>query len=706
MRRALQQRLPAAAGAATLTVFLAAVILLPKATSEVLRDSAFDIELAGDQWLRRPAPSDLKVIVVDIDRASIDALGTWPWPRETMARIVEAVATGRPAAIAIDVLFAEPDDRSPAALARRLGSVTGRAEISTLGEGLPDGDKRLARAIGSVPVALGFVLDPDRHGTLPGAAIASRGSLPFDDLWQAAGAIGPTLPLAAAASGLGALSLPGSADGAIRQVPVFIAAGRVLMPGLAAEALRLASGASSYLIEGAPPTLVVGSRRVALSRDGLLRLVPVAAWRRVARTLSAVDVLEGRADGGRLAGALVLLGGSAPELGGLRKTPADPLTPSVQIQADAVEQLLAGRVPRTLAAAPIVQPLTVVVIGVLAVVLGAALSPASGTAILTAAVALLWIAAIAVSGLADRLVDPLTPSIAAVLVFTVTAGTAYSLTRRREAFVRHRLEQHLAPAVVRRIVEQPDLVKLNGERREVTALFTDIEGFTATTHRAGPEDLVATLDQYFEGVAGIVINHGGMIDKIVGDAVHALFNAPLDLEDHPQRAIECAIAIQAWSESFRRRAPAAVELGRTRIGIETGPAIVGDVGIRSKLDYTAHGDAVNMAARLEACNKELGSAICVGPAAAARCDAALLRPLGQLAVRGRTEPIAVFEPWPSDAPPTWREAYLAAYVVLDNDVAHGAKLLQKLMAVRPADLAVRRLAERLPLMRKSDRSPT
>src|SRR6195256_687689 len=692
MRRPLQQRLPVAAGAATLTGFFAGVILLPQTTSGKLRARAFDIELAGDQWLRRPAPSDLKVIVVDIDRASINALGTWPWPRETMARIVEAVAAGRPAAIAIDVLFAEPDDRSPAALARRLGSVTGRAEISTLGESLPDGDKRLARAIGSGPAALGFVLDPDRHGPLPGGAIAGRRAPPCAGCGRAGRTMGATRPLAAAASGLGALSLPGSADGAIRQVPVFIAAGRVLMPGLAAEALRLASGASSYLVEGEPPTLVVGSRRVALSHDALLRLVPVAAWRRAARPLSAVDVLEGRADGSRLAGALVLLGGSAPELGGLRKTPADPLTPSVQIQADAVEQLLAGRVPRTLAAAPIVQPLTVVAIGVLAVVLGAALSPASGTAILTAAVALLWIAAIAVSGLADRLVDPLTPSIAAVLVFTVTAGTAYSLTRRREAFMRRRLEQHLAPAGGRRIVEQPDLGKLNGERREITALFTDIEGFTATTHRAGPEDLVATLDQYFEGVAGIVVDHGGMIDKIVGDAVHALFNAPLDLEDHPQRAIECAIAIQAWSESFRRRAPAAVELGRTRIGIETGPAIVGDVGIRSKPDYTAHGDAVNMAARLEACNKELGSAICVGPAAAARCDAALLRPLGQLAVRGRTEPIAVFEPWPSDAPLTWREAYLAAYAILESDVPQAAVLLQKLMAERPADLAVRRLA--------------
>jgi adenylate cyclase len=321
---------------------------------------------------------------------------------------------------------------------------------------------------------------------------------------------------------------------------------------------------------------------------------------------------------------------------------------------------------------------------------------------LTVAVALLWIAAIAVSWLTDRLVDPLTPSLAALLVFTITAGTAYSLTRRQEAFLRHRLEQHLAPAVVRRIVEQPNLIKLTGERREVTTLFTDIEDFTATTHRADPEQLVAALDQYFEGVASLVIKHGGMIDKIVGDGVHALFNVPFDLEDHPRRAVECAIAIHEWSEGFRRRAPAnAIELGRTRIGIETGPVVVGDVGIRSKLDYTAHGDAVNMAARLEACNKELGSAICVGPGTAARCDAALLRPLGQLTVRGREEPIAVFEPWPDDAPPAWRAAYLTAFAMLGCDAVNAVPLLQKLMAERPMDLAVRRLAERLTSLHKS-----
>jgi adenylate cyclase len=702
IRRLFQQQRPVVAGLVTLAVFLLATILLPKAMSEALRDSAFDLVLAGDQRLRRPVASDLKVIVVDIDRSSIDALGAWPWPRATMARLVEEVVNGRPAAIAIDVLFAEPDDRSPAALARQLGSMTGRAEISAMAESLPDGDKLLAKATSSVPVALGFVLDPDRDGALPAAPIVSRGPLPFGDLWQAAGAIGPTPPLMAAARGLGVLSLPGSADGAIRQVPVFVAVGRVLMPSLAAEAVRLAFGASSYLIENEPPTLVVGSRRLALPRDALLRLAPGSPSHRDVRTLSAIEVIDGRADRDRLKGALVLLGGSAPELNGLRKTPGDPLTPSVQIQADAVEQMVAGRVPSTLTAASIAQPLTVLVIGALAIVLGGALPPASGSAILGGTIAILWIAAIAVSVFADRLADPLTPSMAAVAVFAVTASTAYSVTRRREALIHHRLEQHLAPAVVRRIVEQPDLVKLTGERREVTSLFTDIEDFTATMHRAGPEELVTTLDQYFEGVADIVIKHGGMIDKIVGDGVHALFNVPLDLDDHPRRAIECAIAVQDWSEGFRRRAPAAaIGLGRTRIGIETGAAIVGDVGIQSKLDYTAHGDAVNMAARLQAGNKEIGSAICVGPGAAARCGAPLLRPLGRLAIRGREEPIAIFEPWPADAPPAWREAYLTAYAMLDCDAANAARLLQKLMVERPEDSAIRGLAERLPSTFKS-----
>jgi adenylate cyclase len=283
-----------------------------------------------------------------------------------------------------------------------------------------------------------------------------------------------------------------------------------------------------------------------------------------------------------------------------------------------------------------------------AVVAGAALARRAG-AVLTAGVLLsLCGVSVVVSIFTHGLVAPLLSVTIETAVFMVATVISFAATRHREAWVQSRFEQHLAPAVARRILESPGLVKLGGERREVTALFTDVEGFTTMTHHIDPTILVNILDNYFEGMATIIIDHGGMIDKIVGDAVHALFNAPNDLKNHPQKAVECAIALRSWSELFRHRPEAArIGFGRTRIGLETGPAIVGDVGIRAKLDYTAHGDAVNVAARLEAANKKLGSSICVGPVAASRCDQSLLRPLGKIIVRGRDDAMTVFEPWSS-----------------------------------------------------------
>jgi len=276
---------------------------------------------------------------------------------------------------------------------------------------------------------------------------------------------------------------------------------------------------------------------------------------------------------------------------------------------------------------------------------GATFSPLAGVLVIAGVLISLWGASLIVPALADGMVAPLLSTIIGTAVFMVESIISYAVTRRREASVRSRFEQHLAPAVVRRVLEMPTSTKRRSEQREVTALFTDLEGFTAMTHRADPAILVSTLDSYFEGMANIIVTHGGTIDKIVGDGLHALFNTPNDLEDHPGRAVECAIALRSWTEFFRRRPEVAtIDFGRTRIGIETGLAIVGDVGIHAKLDYTAHGDAVNVAARLERANKELGSSICIGPVAASRCDQSLLRPLGKITVRGRDDAMAVFEP--------------------------------------------------------------
>jgi adenylate cyclase len=526
-------------------------------------------------------------------------------------------------------------------------------------------------------VVLGFVLDPLQTASVPGVPVLLRGPLEFVDAWNARGAVGPVSVLAEAAAGLGALSLPGDADGVVRRAPIFISIGGELRPGLALEAVRVMHGGSAYLVQSQPNLVRTGNFQLPLPPDGLLRLLPVGPQSRAMRTLSAADLIDGKAALVPLAGAVVIIGSSAPESGGLRQTATDPLTPSVQIQADAVRQMVAGRAPIAITGGPELG--LILGSGLIALAAGLLLSPLIGLAAVVVLCAACWIAASALALGFDRLLDPLAPSAGGILVFGMTAVASYAVARRREARVRRRFEQHLAPAVVRRIVEEPDLLKLTGEKRELTALFTDVEDFTAMTHRAEPTQLIAVLDAYVEGATDIVIKHGGMVDKIVGDAVHAFFNAPIDLDHHVSRAVDCAVALRDWAAAYRLSpGPAALGFGRTRIGVETGEAIVGDIGLRTKLDYTAHGDVVNAAARLEAANKELGSSICIGPAAAARLDPSTIRPLGRIALRGREEPMAVFEPWPAGMPAALRERYRAAFDLIDVDSKRAAELLEEL----------------------------
>jgi adenylate cyclase len=682
------------AGVLALVLFLAALSLAPNEWRNVFRERAIDVVLAADRQMRRPKPQDIPVVVVDIDRRSLDALGSWPWSRDTMARLVEAVASGKPSIVAIDILFVQADTRSPAALARQLGALTGRQDLSTLAADLPDGDKRLAAAIRSVPATLGFVLDADNTNAIPGVPVLARHPVVLDGVWRMTGGIAPLPPLLDATKGLGALSLPGDADGTIRRVPLLVGAGDATRPGLALEAVRLAKQSPAYSVDSDPQRIIVGDLEVPLSSDGLLRLASTDTAKHEARTISALDVINSDAARARIAGAIALIGGSAPELGGLRETPNDPLAPSVQIQADTIQQIFARRAPQTVPVSW--EVVLTLVLGMVAVIAAVALSPLVGAFVGLVALAATWSGAILASLTADRLIDPLMPTLGGLVVFMASSVSAYAVVSRREARIRSRFEQHLSPEVVKRIAENPGLLKLGGEKREITALFTDIEDFTAMTHRAGPEQLVAVLDEYIEGMTAIVMKHGGMVDKIVGDSVHAFFNAPLDLADHPQRAVSCAEEIRIWAKAFQSRAePAEIGFGRTRIGIETGVAIVGDIGIRSKLDYTAHGDSINSAARLEALNKRYGSTISIGPLAAARCTSTRFRPLGVTSLRGLDVPVEVFEPWPPGASQDWCERYIAAYRLIESEKGAAALLFEDLARECPDDPVPRLLAAEL-----------
>lgn len=605
---------PGLAGFAVLLALLAVWSLSQDVVRGTLRERTFDLVLP---LLPHPARGGPSAVIVDIDRDALARFGAWPWSRRRLAEVVSAAAAGKPAALGIDILLAGTDRFSE------------------------DGDAMMAQAVSGAPSVLGFVLETANTGQdLPATPILSSAPVSLPGVWRADGIIGPVALIADAAQGFGALVTAADADGPIRRVPLLVIAGGVVRPGLAVEVIRLAQGAGALLIDPGG-ILHIGDVGLPLGHDATLRLEASSA----VRVIPALNLIDDKAARDALAGRIVLIGSSAPELGGLRVTPASPATPSVLIQAEAVEAMLRGNVPVRPSSAWFAEPAGAFALGLLCLLLAVRLRPALAVSLAVFACLAWAVAAVAaVPGLL-LLVDPTGPPVVAIAAFASALLVRFVRDEWRARLLRLSFEQHLAPEVVRRIAADPTALRLRGEMREITALFTDIEGFTSLTERADPTDLVALLDAYFDVATRIVTDHGGMIDKIVGDAIHAIYNAPFELEDHASRAVASALALLKASEEVRKSPLGQrLQLGRTRVGIETGPAIVGDVGGGRKLDYTAHGNAMNAAARLEAANKDLGSSICIGPGTAAQLEASTLRQIGTLTLRGQSGEIKVYTP--------------------------------------------------------------
>ena len=319
-----------------------------------------------------------------------------------------------------------------------------------------------------------------------------------------------------------------------------------------------------------------------------------------------------------MAGAAVVIGTSSPEAGALRPTAVSPLTPTVQIQAEALQQILDGQVLHRPSLIPRLEIGAMLLLGFAAAFIARTRGPIFVGAGLAGLVLLWLIVAVAAFLRARIAIDPAGPALAILIAGNAAGAASFAQTRHLKALINRRFEQYLAPDVVREIVAQPERLKRDGEMREMTALFTDIENFTPMTNRLEPQELIALLDVYFDNLCQLVTEHGGMVDGIVGDAIHAFFNMPLERAGHADAALDCGLAIVRFSERFRRGAAVAkAGFGRTRIGIETGYAIVGDVGGSQRLNYTAHGDAVIVAARLETANKLFDTLICIGPGTAA-----------------------------------------------------------------------------------------
>lgn len=377
--------------------------------------------------------------------------------------------------------------------------------------------------------------------------------------------------------------------------------------------------------------------------------------------------------------------------------------PGVVIHAHALSQLLDGRV------FPELETATVILLAACTAMLGMFLALIGLGLVAKAAVFVLSIVGYGfVAGLVWNQGGAMLPFVVPVLgvSLSMSGGIAYFGQRDREQkrFIREAFSHYLAPALVEQLINDPSLLKVGGERRELTYIFTDIASFTSLTERSDPAQLVPMLNEYIDAMCQIAFAHGATLDKIIGDATVCFFNAPIDQSDHPSRAVACALAMDTYAQKFvHDRASEGVEVGITRIGVHTGTATIGNFGGDAFFDYTAFGDMVNTSARLESVNKHLGTRVCISEATASRCSDVAFRPVGVLVLKGKSEGLKVFEPLSTaraNAPAT--EAYEKAYRLMCDEDADAEAVFRAVLELDPDDPLAKLHLGRLQNGEKSD----
>jgi len=662
------------------------------------------IQRAAFDYLQRLAPRPTMAVplrLVVIDDESLARFGQWPWPRQLLAQLLDRLAAEEVRLAVFDIVFAEPDRTSPA---RVLGEVLAGDNLSEgLAARLQDHDEIFAAALRRMPSVLGFALVDDAVGQPPpqpySVSYGGRDPQAFVPTYRGVVA---TIPLlAGAAAGNGAINALSDPDGTDRRLPLVTSAFGRLYPSLVLEAARVLIGDRSYGVKtaggsgeislGATGGLIglrigSGANGVTVPTDAAGALVLHLARGPAAAPIPAWQVLEGNTQQTELAGSIVIIGTTAKALTDFRQTALGPRA-SLEIQSEALAQILLGAYIARPDWAEGVEIILVLVLGVGLILAFPHLSPIAGAsasiAVTAALAATSWLAYTRLNWQFDAVYPGLT-LLAVAASATVTASVR---SDRERAFIRHAFGRYLSPELVRRLADDPRALRLSGERREMSFLFTDIAGFTGLSERLG-EALAPILNAYFDGACAAIFAHGGMVNEFIGDAIVAFFNAPLDQPDHAQRAVEAARALDRFAEAFRReQAARGVPFGSTRIGVHSGAALVGNFGSSQRFKYAALGDVVNTAARIEGLNKFFGTRACASVTTVAEADDTRMRPVGSVVVSGKSEALAMFEilsddHLSDDFLDRYREAYLALEV---GDLSDALARFQALHAEAPSD---------------------
>lgn len=536
--------------------FLALLLVLRVADPGILQQLRW---LTFDTYQRldpRPYDPNSPVKIIDIDDASLERLGQWPWPRILLARMVERLTQAGAATIAFDIVFAERDRSSPAQ-ALELWPQT--PEVIALRKSvavLPENDQVFADSIAQAPVIAGFVLtrkktekSPQEKGTF---AIAGDDPHPFVLGYE--GAVVNLPQIEQAAPGNGAFNSTPEADLVIRHVPIVLRLGDKLYPSLSAEALRVAQGAKTYIIKasGASGTTAFGEQtgidsikigQFEVKTDESGRVLLHYTYSQPARYIPAWKIFEDDFDPNLVAGQIVFVGTSAAGTFDLRATPLQEAVPGVEIHAQAVEQILTGDFLKRPAFAIGAEVLYILILGLTLIILlrfiGAVWSLVLGGLATVSVIASSWYAFV----LHGWMLDPITPSLMVFFVFMSANVVSYLSSEAQRRFVRDAFGRYLSPVVVELLARNPGQLQLGGEQKTMTIMFSDIRGFTSISERfkQDPQGLTKLINRFLTPMTDVVLEQGGTIDKYMGDALMAFWNAPLDDKAHGVHACQAAL---------------------------------------------------------------------------------------------------------------------------------------------------------------------
>lgn len=676
-----------------------------------------------DAWLIRTAPAgvDDRVAILDIDEASLKSLGRWPWSRDTMSALVEQLFDHYGvAAVGFDVVFAEPDTSSGLGTLKQLayrdlaGSRDFRAALEKLAPHL-DYDARFAQVLAERPLSLGYYFIPQGYGD------TQTGLLPPPSLPAAAfGPLKPGTPaptgyganLAAfqqAAQGAGFFNMRADEDGTARQMNLVSRYGAGYYLALSASTLRVAFGGDPALAgvdrqsvlgrQYLSPWLEVGGIRIPLSADGTVH-VPYRAGAPFPY-LSAADVLAGKAPLEQLENRIVLLGSTAPGLSDLRVTPFSNAFPGVEIHAHLIAGILDGTIRATPPWADDARLAAVLLLGALLTAVLLRFGPTIGLAASMVMLAVL-LAAYDVAWSRFMVVPMAAPMLTVLGLYALNTAYGFFAATRSKRQITKLFGQYVPPELAAEMSRNPAHYTMEGQSRDMSVLFSDIRGFTDFSEKLPPVELAEVLNAYLSIMTRIVQQHRGTIDKYIGDAIMAFWNAPVDLADHATRAVQTALDMQAalakLNQEFAARGWPDVKIG---VGVNTGRMSVGNMGSEFRMAYTVMGDAVNLGSRLEGITKQYGVGILVTQTTVEADPLHAFMKVDDVRVKGKETPVAIHEPLGSkdgladavrqDAADF--EAAFAHYQAQDWDAAEAALIVLNTRAPRPLyDIYLARIA--------------